>query len=123
MSSAAMVFPGLRKNIQFDVLQALRDKRVDLPSRLIRKACELYQISEVQLFAKTRRSQIIEPRHACMYILSQHCGFKLKFIGKQIFKRFDHTTVIHARNRVQNMIDTEEKTRDNISFLLEAIGL
>lgn len=123
MSSAAMVFPGLRPQDRNSVIGAMRMKRDALPDLIIKQVCKLYGVDQSSVFLKTRRKKILEPRHICMHILSKHAHYTLKVIGSQIFKKFDHTTVLHAKNRIQNMIDTEEEMRTNIQFLVESVGL
>lgn len=55
---------------------------------------------------KDRQEKHILPRHLYFYLLRKKYGFKYVEIAKIIGS--DHTTVIHAVNKIQAHIDTED---------------
>jgi chromosomal replication initiation ATPase DnaA len=63
-----------------------------------------YSIDE--LASSSRLSELCTPRHVCMWIMAQN-GIKLCVIGR-IFKR-NHSTVIHAKKKVEDMIITNDQ--------------
>ena len=58
----------------------------------------------------TRKRKIVFPRQMCMHFLKLKTKYSLDSIAK-IFNK-NHTSVIHARKVVQNLIDTNIKIRD-----------
>jgi chromosomal replication initiator protein len=63
----------------------------------------------------TRRREVVFARQISMIMLNHFTEMSLKSIG-QIFNR-DHTTVIHAKERLSDLCDTEPETKaivDNI---------
>lgn len=66
---------------------------------LISKVTSFYNLDKKQVFSDSRRADIVNARHVLEYCLREK--FKLSFpaIGK-IFKR-DHTSAIHAYNRIK----------------------
>jgi chromosomal replication initiator protein len=72
-------------------------------------------ISIVAMTNCTRRREVVFARQISMRMLNHFTEMSLKSIG-QIFNR-DHTTVIHARERLSDLCDTEPETKaivDNI---------
>ena len=55
-----------------------------------------------------RKRELVECRHACMYILRKKAHYDLKKIGREFGGR-DHSTVIHACATFQNLLDTDKR--------------
>src|SRR5690242_3400827 len=75
---------------------------------IITECCIEFGITTEQIKLKTRRTEIVVPRMAAIYLMRQKLPhFTLKQIGK-IFD-FDHTTIINAIKIIKNEIfwDTE----------------
>ena len=71
--------------------------------------CEYFSLSRDEILGKKRNKEIVEPRQICMYIISQVLDMPLLAIG-QIFGR-DHTTVIHARDKISQMIEENSRIK------------
>lgn len=63
----------------------------------------------------SRKREIVYPRQVAMYLLIHYSPLSLKNIGK-IFGK-DHTTVIHSRQSIQDLIDTNSEIRNQIGNL------
>jgi chromosomal replication initiator protein len=55
-------------------------------------------------------------RQTAMYFAKNHTNLSLKAIGYHFGKR-DHTTVLHAIESVNNMIDTDKEFKNGIAEL------
>ncbi len=89
-----------------DLKEALKDhvssNRVSLTSdRIIDCVCKYFSISKDDLVGKKRNKEIVEPRQICMYIIYEMLDLPLTSIA-QLFGKKDHTTVIHAREKITN---------------------
>ncbi|MCR4784461.1 MAG: chromosomal replication initiator protein DnaA [bacterium] len=77
---------------------------VDLVKRVV---CEYFQISEKDLINSRREQKIVRPRQLAMYLCKEMIpGIRYAEIGEQFGKR-DHTTVMHACQKVETNLDDE----------------
>lgn len=87
--------------------EEIRKTNAKLRSLLLDNCCIQFGVTRQQLFSKSRRREMVEARHVTMYLMRKYKLFgSLKMIGKY-FNR-DHTTVLHALNNVQSLIDTDK---------------
>ncbi len=92
------------------VKQLLRS--INTPKKLVsidevvKVISEFYNISERDIYEKTRRKEVVRPRQVIMYILRD--DFKISFptIGDKLGGR-DHTTVIHSCEKIKNEAITD----------------
>ena len=82
-----------------------------------RIVCEHLDVSEDRVRAKTRKREVVRARQIAMYFAKEHTDHSLKDIGLHFGGR-DHSTVIHANNRVADRMEEDEQFRDTV----EAIG-
>jgi chromosomal replication initiator protein len=73
-----------------------------------------YKIDEQMLIEKNRKQEISTPRQILMYLLREDFGNSLSSIGQKLGGR-DHTTVLHACEKVGNEIK-------NNTTLIEEVG-
>lgn len=91
--------------------QALNDAQISdnskiTPNTIIDTVCTYYNIERSELLGKKRNKEIVIPRQICMYLIDDMLDLPLTTIGKDIFGR-DHTTVIHARNKISDSIKND----------------
>lgn len=70
------------------------------------KVSKYYQISLADLKGKKRVRQIVMPRQIAMYLARELTSTSLPKIGKE-FGGKDHTTVIHAHEKIRKILDSE----------------
>ncbi len=73
---------------------------------VIKIIAEYYNIEEKFLYEKTRRKEVVKPRQVIMYILREDFNTSYPFIGQKLGGR-DHTTVIHAYEKIKNDIKSD----------------
>jgi len=83
---------------------------------------EHYNVSLESLKSKTRKKEIVIARQVVMYLAKQYTNHSLKSIGHYCGGR-DHSTVIHALQAVNNMLDTEPQFRSSFEELKGKIKL
>lgn len=69
---------------------------------------------------RTRRREVCYARQVCMYFLCKKTHNSLKSIG-EMFGGRDHTSVIHARELIKDLIDTNEQTKKDIDTLSDKL--
>lgn len=83
---------------------------------------EFFDVSVELLKSKTRRREIVVARQVGMYLTKEFTNLSLKSIGYHYGGR-DHTTVIHAINTVNDLIDTDMKFSNTIDDLLKNVKM
>ncbi len=101
------------------VKEALRDyadksEEAITGERIIECACKYYNITKADLCGKMRNREIVEPRQVCIYIMTELTAMPLASIGEILGGR-DHTTIMHARDKVAAAIQTNAKTKVAVS--------
>lgn len=69
---------------------------------IINCVCKFYKISKNDLLGKKRNKEFVEPRHVCMYLISEMMSLPLIVIGQKM-KR-DHASVVHARKKIADQL-------------------
>lgn len=70
--------------------------------------CKYFDISKEDLLGKKRDKKIVEPRQICIYVISEMLPLPLTTIGEIMGGR-DHTTVLHAKNKVASLVGKDER--------------
>ena len=71
---------------------------------------EYFKISVDDLKSKRRTNTVVKPRHIAMYLCRNVANMSLPQIGKDFGKR-DHTTVMHACNKIEKDIKESKETK------------
>jgi len=72
-----------------------------------------YNIEEKILFEKSRRKEVVKPRQIIMYILREDFNTSYPYIGQKMGGR-DHTTVIHAYEKIKRDIKIDDLLKQEI---------
>ena len=83
--------------------------------------CEYYKISSERLRTKRRHRDIMKARQVYMYLSRKLTQHTLRQIADHI-GGYDHTTVVHAVQTVQNLMDTEQDYNQDVNNLLRYFG-
>ena len=68
----------------------------------------------------SRKREICYARQVLMYLLTKRTNLTLKKIGQLLGGR-DHTTIIHAKATIRDLMQTDEIIRDEINDLLHKL--
>ena len=87
----------------------------------IQKAVASYfRLKISDLKSSTRTKAVVVPRQIAMYLCRQLTNLSLMEIA-DAFGRQDHTTILHANNRIEESIRTDAELYQTINFLTEDI--
>jgi len=81
-----------------------------------------FRVSQNELKAKTRRREIVIARQVAMYFSKDYTNHSLKSIGYHFGGR-DHSTIIHALQSVNNMLDTDARFRCSVNELKKKLKM
>lgn len=87
---------------------------------IAREVCEKYSITITQLKSRSRTNEIAFPRQLSMYLSCMMTELSTTEIGR-VFGGRDHTTVIHAREKIKKMISSDPFFLENVNKLTDRI--
>lgn len=89
------------------------------PQMIMQAVANYYCIPVEQITSNKRSKDTVQPRQISMYLVRDMLGYSLPEIGK-IFSR-DHTTVLHAIDKIKNEMKTSAEMNDIIKTLTNNI--
>jgi chromosomal replication initiator protein len=99
-----------------------KEEKVITIDQIQKKVAESFSVSVSDLKAKTRTKAVALPRQIAMYVARQLTHASLAEIGRA-FGGKDHTTVLHAVDKVQSLLQDDAKLRKNVESLIHSIKL
>ena len=81
---------------------------------IIEATLKLYpNVTKEELIGKKRDKEIVEPRMICIYLISELLPLPMTSIGAIMGGR-DHTTIMHAKNKVVGLIAKDERIKSRV---------
>lgn len=96
---------GLAADALKDIIPNSRPKIITIPA-IIEVVGEKYNVKTEDFFAKKRTKSIAFPRQIAMYLSRELTDLSLPKIGEEFGGR-DHTTVIHAHEKITKMVEND----------------
>lgn len=93
--------------------------RVISQDKILDAVCSKFNIKREELTGKKRTKELVEPRQISIYLMWKKLNIPLTAISK-IFNR-DHTTAIHARDKIIELIKTDDDMKKLIEDLEDMI--
>ena len=81
---------------------------------------EHYHIKLEDFSAKKRTKSIVFPRQIAMYLSRELTNYSLPKIGEEFGGR-DHTTVIHAHEKISKLLDTDKELQQKLKKVTEQL--
>lgn len=110
--------PGLKRNL----MTGIRPKQdpPDSPLRdmenIIAIVLNKKNLTEESLITKSRRRELVYARQLCMYLVHKYSRVTLRTIGERLGGR-DHTTVIHSKQTVMDLMYTDPVIKQEVEDL------
>jgi len=82
--------------------------------------CRFYGVTHADLTGKKRKQEIVFPRHVAMFLCSELTDSSTPQIGKS-FGGKDHTTVMHAVDKIKKKRESENETYEQIEHLTKML--
>ena len=87
---------------------------------IIEAVCSFYKIQRSDLTGKKRNKEIVEPRQICAYLMTEMLSIPLVTIGQSLGGR-DYTTIIHARDKIAELIKENSRIQTEVKDLKNLI--
>ncbi|MBI2309554.1 chromosomal replication initiator protein DnaA [Candidatus Collierbacteria bacterium] len=91
------------------------------PNSVISAVCEVFGIRSAEIKGGRRQKDLVIPRHLAMYILKTEAQLPLVSIGR-IFGGRDHSTVIHATDKITAELATNAHLRGALAEVRKRIA-
>mgnify|MGYP006423356983 CR=1 FL=1 len=104
-----------------DLVNKKKNESIEVNIERIKKIIvDDYNLRMEDMQSKKRTQNIAFPRQIAMYLSRELTDFSLPHIGNEFGGR-DHTTVIHAHNKIQEKIENEDDFSNKIERLTDTI--
>ena len=87
---------------------------------IIERTAEMFHLEVAQLKGKSRTRDLVHARQVGMYVCRELTDLSYPQIGKEFGGR-DHTTVIHAYDKIANLMRERHKTYEDVTSLIQQI--
>jgi chromosomal replication initiator protein len=87
---------------------------------ILATVAEYYNISLRDLLGRSRLIELARPRQVAMYLATLHTRKSHSQIAREFSK--DHTTVIHALRRIEELIKHDDELAEDILFLTQQLS-
>jgi len=94
--------------------------RIVTTKQIIKKVAEFYDIHIKDLLKRSRRREIVKPRQIAMYLMRNELNTSYPSIGQELGQR-DHTTAIHAYEKIKKEILKNEQFEQEINLIKEKL--
>ncbi|MFA7286319.1 MAG: chromosomal replication initiator protein DnaA [Patescibacteria group bacterium] len=101
------------KKLYRDIAQTTTRTERLTPKQLIDIVCRYYAISIEDVLGKSRKRELVLPRQVSMYLMREETKASFPSIGQHVGQR-DHTTVMHAYDKIKTAVENDEKIRQDI---------
>lgn len=100
------------KELAYDALQDFIDEKKETldAEDIVSTVCRYFNITTADIFSKKKTKNIVEPRMIAIYLITDLLSMPLISIG-QLFGGRDHTTIIHARDKISEEIKTNPRIK------------
>ncbi|KKQ79179.1 MAG: chromosomal replication initiation protein [Parcubacteria group bacterium GW2011_GWC2_38_7] len=108
------------KKILFSISSASKQSGAVSARQLIELVSEFYDLTLEELLGKSREKRLAFPRQIIMYLLREELRCSYPTIGHELGGR-DHTTAMHAYEKISGIIEDDEKLRQEINLIKQKV--
>jgi chromosomal replication initiator protein len=106
------------KNILTTYLNA--PYRKTSPQTILKAVADFYNISATDLLKRSRKKEVVKPRQVAMFLLRDETKLSFPEIGQKLGGR-DHSTVIHACEKIRNESAIDEPLKQELILIKERV--
>jgi len=87
---------------------------------IIEAAAKFFDINIKDLIGQSRKKELVVPRQIAMYLMRKEINASYPSIGQELGGR-DHTTAMHAYNKIERECQEDEKIKQHIDSIKQVI--
>ncbi|MBA3046943.1 chromosomal replication initiator protein DnaA [Patescibacteria group bacterium] len=107
------------KNLLNSIISNYQTKTTS-PKTIIDAVSRFYDINLKDLTGKSRKKELVVPRQIIMYLMREEIKSSYPAIGQELGGR-DHTTAMHACNKISKSIEQDDKIKQEIGSIRQII--
>jgi chromosomal replication initiator protein len=104
-----------------DLIRVREARRVKIED-IQRIVCKQYNVSKADLLSSRRTRTVVRPRQIAMYLAKVLTPRSLPEIGRRFGNR-DHTTVLHAVRKIEDMVKGDRLVADEIDVIRRQLDI
>jgi chromosomal replication initiator protein len=104
------------KKILFSISEASKKSGSVNAKQIIEMVIDFYDITLDEVLGKSREKRLAFPRQIIMFLLRSELTCSYPMIGQELGGR-DHTTAMHAFEKINKLVEQDEKLRQEINIL------
>ena len=111
-------------NIVSDALRDYADASSDIITidHVVKATCEYFNVKKEDLVGKKKNKEIVVPRQICIYLICDILGQSVPLVSiGEYFGGRDHTTVMHARDKISEECKTNDVTASQVKDIRDKI--
>lgn len=101
---------NIAKMLQFDIDSKRRRMK---PEKVIDAVCKIFEVTTKDIKGKSRTAYLALARQVIMYLLREELSLPLEKVAREV-NRSDHTTVIHACEKIKELLRTDLKLKERM---------
>lgn len=121
-SADAAVAPARPKWMDYYEAMPAHAPRYPSIHTIIDRVGQYFSVTPLDIVSQRRQASIVRPRMIAMYLARHLTPRSLPEIGRQFGGR-DHTTVLHAVNKIAGLLDNDEGLAGIVSGLREELAI
>ena len=99
-----------------DRIMPATETRSTTPESIIKTVAGYFSVSEADLLSQRRNREIAQARQIAMYLIREQTQLSTTRIG-DLFGGRDHTTVMHACDKIGELIQKDDEIRRAVQYL------
>ena len=111
-------------NIVNDALRDYADSSNDIITidHVVEATCDYFHVKKEEIIGKKKNKEIVVPRQICIYLICDILGASVPLVSiGEYFSKRDHTTVMHARDKISEEIKTNDVTASQVKDIRDKI--
>jgi len=110
---------SIASNVIRDMVGIKQERPLTI-SFIQKKTCDFFNITSSDILSKNRSKDVVYARQVAMYIARELTNMSLPKIGESFGNR-DHSTVMHACDKVKTLISSNDETKNIINVIVSNI--
>ena len=111
-------------NIVNDALRDYADASTDIITidHIVDNTCDYFHVRKDEIVGKKKNKEIVVPRQICIYLICDILGQSMPLVSiGEYFGGRDHTTVMHARDKISEEIKTNDALAAQVKDIKDKI--
>lgn len=111
-------------NVVNDALRDYADSKTDIITidQIVKSTCDYFKVGKADLVGKKKNKEIVVPRQICIYLICDILGQSVPLVSiGEYFGGRDHTTVMHARDKISEDVKHNEVIASQVKDLRDKI--